>query len=244
MEKTTEDDLARYYIQGALDFHSLSGYGNFPEPPFNIGGVPSVDLLRSVGDQAAAEAEYRALRALLSERRTRRRRGRRVSLPLLTSCLAVAAGRNEEDGSWPYPSAGNLRAVKVFLVAVDVPEAEAIYLFDPIRAEFDLCDSASKAGEQAALGKRLLRTSALDPHTVQALFLMVADLAKAGLRYGERSYRYALLEAGHMAQNLSLALSVAGVPCCPVGGIDDQEVMDLLEIDESARIFLYGVAVP
>src|SRR5574341_578184 len=50
-------------------------------------------------------------------------------------------------------------------------------------------------------------------------------------KYGERGYRFVLLEAGHMAQNIYLTSTALGLGCVAIGGFIDDEINDLLGID-------------
>jgi SagB-type dehydrogenase family enzyme len=50
-------------------------------------------------------------------------------------------------------------------------------------------------------------------------------------KYGERGYRYILLEAGHVGQNLYLNSTNLGINICAVGGTFDDKIEKLLKID-------------
>jgi len=45
-------------------------------------------------------------------------------------------------------------------------------------------------------------------------------------KYRERTYRYVLLEAGHVGQNLCLAATGLGLGACTVGAFDDDDLTD------------------
>ena len=45
-------------------------------------------------------------------------------------------------------------------------------------------------------------------------------------KYRERAYRYVLLEAGHVGQNLCLAATGLGLGACTVGAFDDDDLTD------------------
>lgn len=49
-------------------------------------------------------------------------------------------------------------------------------------------------------------------------------------KYGDRGYRYILLEAGHVAQSMLLAGVERGVQGIPVGGVDEERVEELLGV--------------
>lgn len=55
----------------------------------------------------------------------------------------------------------------------------------------------------------------------RAVLVLTADLGAATAVHGARGYRYALLEAGHLAQNLLLLATAADLPACPVAGFAD-----------------------
>lgn len=63
-----------------------------------------------------------------------------------------------------------------------------------------------------------------------AVIFHTADLAKAIERYGDRSYRYLHLDAGHLGQRLNLAAIRLGLGVSGIGGFFDDRVNDVLGI--------------
>jgi SagB-type dehydrogenase family enzyme len=62
-------------------------------------------------------------------------------------------------------------------------------------------------------------------------------------KYGAKIYRLALLEAGHIAQNLLLtaaALGLAGLPLC---GFRDAEISAAAGLDFPQQAVVYAVAI-
>lgn len=228
-----------YYVQGALEFHSLSSYGEFPEPYRPI-PEPSPDL-EEERPSAGPGPGLAAVADMLKARRSVRHRRARLDLPTAERVLRTALAPDEATGHWPYPSAGDLRAVTVYCAAFDVVGAEQrISRFDPRTSRLH----PPAVAAHALHGEALLRTSTVDPATVQAVFLFVGHLGRAGGRYGERAYRYLLLEAGHMAQNLSLVLAAQNLAGCPIGGIHDDEARRVLGLTDPTAVCLYGLAIP
>lgn len=233
-----------YYVQGALEFHSLSSYGEFPEP-FR----PALETMPELEERQTALGAGPSLAAvadMLKARRSVRRRRARLDLATAERVLRTALAPDEATGHWPYPSAGNLRAVTVYCAAFDVLGTErGISRFEPQAGRLlPHTVSGNVPDEPGLCGETLLRTSAVDPATVQAVFLFVGLLGRAGARYGERAYRYLLLEAGHMAQNLSLVLATENLAGCPIGGIHDDEARRILRLTHSTAVCLYGMAIP
>jgi SagB-type dehydrogenase family enzyme len=74
-------------------------------------------------------------------------------------------------------------------------------------------------------------------------FVLSAIFQRTRWKYRERTYRYVLLEAGHIAQNLCLAATAMGLGACPVGAFFDDDLNALLELDGRDEAALYIVAV-
>jgi SagB-type dehydrogenase family enzyme len=62
------------------------------------------------------------------------------------------------------------------------------------------------------------------------------------MKYSDRGYRFALIEAGHAAQNLSLIAEALKLKCCSIGGFLDDELADILELSGD-ELALYGIAL-
>jgi SagB-type dehydrogenase family enzyme len=62
-------------------------------------------------------------------------------------------------------------------------------------------------------------------------------------KYGERGYRYILLEAGHIGQNIYLVSEALGLKCCALGGTRDENLEELVDIDGVTESVVYALAV-
>lgn len=65
-----------------------------------------------------------------------------------------------------------------------------------------------------------------------AVFLFSSIFFRSSWKYGERAYRYCLLDAGHVAENLMLAAAALEMASLPVGRFDDREVNRFLGVDD------------
>ena len=63
------------------------------------------------------------------------------------------------------------------------------------------------------------------------VFFLTSIFFRSSWKYRERAYRYHLLDTGHLAENLFLALKALGVPHIFHYDFDDQRVNDFLAID-------------
>ncbi|HLL81987.1 MAG TPA: TOMM precursor leader peptide-binding protein [Longimicrobium sp.] len=76
-----------------------------------------------------------------------------------------------------------------------------------------------------------------------AIVVLTATFERTQRKYGERGYRYVLLEAGHVAQNLLLGAAALGMEAAPLGGFLDREIDRLLGVDGLTRSCVYMVAL-
>jgi SagB-type dehydrogenase family enzyme len=76
-----------------------------------------------------------------------------------------------------------------------------------------------------------------------AVLLLLAVFGRTRFKYGLRGYRFALLEAGHVVQNVALAAVALDLAALPLGGFYDAQVDDLVGADGVEESVVYGVVV-
>ncbi|MET0553030.1 MAG: SagB/ThcOx family dehydrogenase [Vicinamibacteria bacterium] len=79
-----------------------------------------------------------------------------------------------------------------------------------------------------------------------AVFVLTAVFERTLFKYSDRGYRFVLLDAGHVAQNLCLLASACGLGAVCLGGFYDDEVNALVGadgVDESA-VYMVAVGTP
>jgi SagB-type dehydrogenase family enzyme len=62
------------------------------------------------------------------------------------------------------------------------------------------------------------------------LFVITAEYRRIIGKYGERGIRYALIEVGHVAQNLFLQAEALGLGAGIVGAFHDEKVLKAIDI--------------
>jgi hypothetical protein len=60
-------------------------------------------------------------------------------------------------------------------------------------------------------------------------------------KYGERAYRFSLMEAGHVAQNILLLLNALGFASYPIGGFADVAARREMRLEESGEWPVYFI---
>jgi SagB-type dehydrogenase family enzyme len=74
-------------------------------------------------------------------------------------------------------------------------------------------------------------------------FILSAIFQRTRWKYHERTYRYVLMEAGHLGQNLYLAATSLGLSACAIGAFFDDALNDMLGLDGQEEAALYLVTV-
>jgi SagB-type dehydrogenase family enzyme len=171
-----------------------------------------------------------------------------ISLAQLATLLYAAYGRTgqlleaPEDGVGPQlrtvPSGGALYPLEVYAFGWRVGSLQrGLYHFDPLRYMLELI----RAGDDREAV--LARSVYPEPVSTCAVFLAVAAVFwRTRFKYGLRGYRFALMEAGHVVQNVLLAATALGLGAVPLSGFYDRPMDELLGLDGVNESILYAVA--
>lgn len=177
--------------------------------------------------------------ALRTRRSVREHAGGPMALGTLSQLLALSAGLREGDRRRTAPSSGALYPIEVYPVVHDVDGLQpGIYHYaveshglHPLRLG-DMRGQVVRHGlMQEFLG------------TANVVLYVTMLLPRMRPKYRERSYRYGLVEAGHVGQNVYLAATAMGLGACAVGAFLDDRVDDLLGIDGRDELSVYLLSV-
>ncbi len=173
-------------------------------------------------------------------------REREIPLATLARLLHQTNGvTGELGGAVPLraaPSAGALYAGEVYVAAECVEGlAPGLYHFAVVeRALVRLREGPTFAAIGAALEEPgRLRGAAF-------AVLLTNVFGRYGARYANRGYRYALIDTGHIAENLRLAAAAEGFGEAGFARFDDERLDALLGVDGDAEAvcFVSAVGVP
>jgi SagB-type dehydrogenase family enzyme len=163
---------------------------------------------------------------------------RPLALQSLATLLEVGYGVTVA-GRRTVPSGGALYPLELYAVAVHVDGLDAaIFHFDPPRHVLELVRHSDVAAELETTGPLpgLLADAA-------AVIFVTAVFWRSRFKYGLRGYRFALLEAGHVMQNMLIAATELGVQALPLGGFYDTRAERLLGIDGVDESAVYAVGL-
>jgi nitroreductase len=130
----------------------------------------------------------------------------------------------------PTPSAGNINKVELTLLSYP---AGTVY---QIKA-----DAIEKIAEMPAGACENLIYNQIAGGGW--LILFSADVDYYVRKYGARSYRFVLLEAGHLCQALQQEFAEAGFASCPIGGFNDYICENDILVDLNLHLPLYILSV-
>jgi SagB-type dehydrogenase family enzyme len=170
----------------------------------------------------------------------------RLTLEQVGTLFHYAYGitRDNEDTVYPrpfrtVPSGGALYPLELFFHSTHVEDLEAgLYHYNPTCSalRFVRYGDDSRRLSEALVQRRL----ALD---VSLMVFVTAVFERSAFKYGDRGYRFTLLEAGHVAQNLNLVTTALGLGCVNIGGYADRQIDDLLGLDGVAHSTIYMVGI-
>ncbi|MDT7043056.1 SagB/ThcOx family dehydrogenase [Candidatus Nitronereus thalassa] len=75
------------------------------------------------------------------------------------------------------------------------------------------------------------------------MIFITAMFERTVFKYGDRGYRFALLEAGHVAQNMNLVATALKLGCVNIGGFYDRDIDAYLDLDGILHSTIYMMAI-
>ncbi|MEU6652819.1 thiopeptide-type bacteriocin biosynthesis protein [Streptomyces sp. NPDC046900] len=194
---------------------------------------------------------------LAARRSTLENIGGKVGVPALSALLGFAAGQRRIEvptvsgepmsvAVRPHPSAGATLPTRILVLPRRVPTVE------PALYEYLADRHALRTIAPAPTDDELARSSpyfdqaqgvAMDAASVPLWLFVVGGLSAITERYGMRAYRFLLLEAGHLAQNLLLTATALGQRSTVLGAFYDDALSQLLELDGVNSAPFYAIPV-
>jgi len=191
---------------------------------------------------------YDLVRAIVTRRSVRIFSHEPVKLNELSALLKLSSGvvsiQNEENHHIyhrPFPTAGGLNSCYVYLISINVKDLPfGSYYYDPPAHELikiRYYPTLEKSEFLNALVKILGNQEWIK--TAGLILIITGDYSKIKVKYGDRSYRYLLLEAGHIMQNFYLIAPMFNLGVCSIGGFYDDDIAKLICVDNVNELVLY-----
>ncbi len=139
----------------------------------------------------------------------------------------------------PVPSGGGCYPLELYLIVRDVESVPAGIQHYSVRQH--VLEELGPAPQPTAVASLFLGQPWLAKAPV--IVVMTAVASRLLYRYGDRGYRYLLVEAGHVGQNLALVATASGFGSLSLGGFFDDDMSRMLGLDPAFEIPLYGMAL-
>jgi SagB-type dehydrogenase family enzyme len=153
-----------------------------------------------------------------------------ISKDQLSYLLWASTGIQRVEQGYEFrtvPSAGALYPIETYLIINDAADIEQGVYHYSVKAH---CLEQLKQGDLrreitgAALGQQMCVMASV-------VFIWSAVFERCKRKYGQRAYRYIYLDAGHIAENLTLAAVSLNLGSCEIGALYDERVNAILGID-------------
>ena len=147
----------------------------------------------------------------------------------------VPANREFRQDLRSAPSAGALYPTEIYIAVRKVSGIEpGIYHYNVPNHELELMipgDPTEQIHKVCCAQDYVLQSS--------IVVLISSVLERTKLKYGERGYRYALFDIGHLGQNLYLSCTSLDLAIMTTCGFYDDEVNELLRLDGVDETAMY-----
>lgn len=158
-------------------------------------------------------------------------------LNTLLANLYTSDSNNEKLRS--YPSAGKLYSNQIYIYVKNLEGIdEGIYTYNSnyLEEKINSTESLRENWNNAFLNQPYSEDFSI-------AFVMVLDTEIITEKYGNRGYRYGLIEAGHIAQNILLTAATLGLKSVPVGAFLDYKLSNLLKLNINYELPVYSVFI-
>ncbi|MFT4928336.1 MAG: SagB-type dehydrogenase family enzyme [Phenylobacterium sp.] len=208
----------RYVLETARNYKTYSTANKIALAPPEAKSLDFANLLQNRQSHrhfSGESIEFQALSNLLSWSAS------------VTRIAELPGFPDENIGLRPYPSGGGLYPSEIYVVAINVNELEpGVYHYSSRNNELELVHNTLDTSE---LKNIFMADNFID--SIGCIIVITSMFERATTKYGDRGYRIALLEAGHLAQNLLLSAAAQQLDSLAWGGFYDNKVAELLNVN-------------
>lgn len=160
---------------------------------------------------------------------------------LLWACTGIQ--RVEQGDEFrTAPSAGALYPIETYVAVNKVADLpKGLYHYSIRRHALEELRAGDLGAElaQAALDQALCLEAAV-------VFIWTAVFERSKWKYDQRGYRYVYTDAGHICENLYLAVTGLGLGACAIGALFDDELNAMVGVDgvEESAIYMCATGKP
>ena len=152
--------------------------------------------------------------------------------------LGLALEKRPDSMRRNYPSGGALYPIETYLISTALEsESPGVFHYNPTDHSLErlwnlpedfLMKDIAKSPESLKLSSLIVFTSVWD---------------RSSAKYGDLAYQHALLEAGHMSENILLVATALGLNARPYAGFNDERIAELLDLDEDLEQTVHTITL-
>ncbi len=150
-----------------------------------------------------------------------------LSLQEVSDLLGHALRKRPGSINRNYPSGGALYPVETYFITVGITgtSMSGVFHYHPSLHALEHLWQLPGGFDIKTLARHPV------PLLFSSLVVFTAVWSRSSAKYGDLAYQHALLEAGHMSQNVLLVATATSVSARPYAGFDDERIVSLLDID-------------
>lgn len=152
--------------------------------------------------------------------------------------LGTALGKIESSNfvRRRYPSGGALYPIETYVVTTFFNEKkQVVFHYNPTLHALEKLWSLPESINLRSL-------VAVDPNiNFSSVIIFTSVWRRSSAKYGDFTYNLALMEAGHMAQNIQIVATAMNLPCRPIAGFMDENINAMLDIDVEEEQVVYTI---
>ena len=177
--------------------------------------------------------------ALLKRRSVRSFSDKSLSQKQVSQILWAAQGITNSRGFRTAPSAGALYPIEIYFTSGNVDGLDkGFYHYNPEKNSVKMVSGKDFKSDvfQAGLYQEPIEEAAIN-------ILIAAIYKRTTAKYGDRGHQYAMIEVGHVAQNIHLQCVALGLGSVPIGAFYEGDIQDKLPI-EGEVLYIIPIGYP
>lgn len=137
-----------------------------------------------------------------------------------------------------YPSGGRLFPIETYLMSSGIEQfGPSVFHYNPTLHILERLWQLPHGFDIKQLAKKP------DDLQFSSLIVFTSVWDRSGAKYGDLSYSHAMLEAGHMSENVLLVATALGLHTCPMAGFNDGLLIELLDLNEELEQPVHTITV-
>jgi len=243
-ESSSKEDLSigeKFHKETSITWLGVLGdmFRSKPEQPPQYKTYPDAKSIELPEPKYTGIVLEEALKKRRSSRNYSKKNLSLAQLSQLVFSAQGATGKSYNTLLRTAPSAGALYPFEVYIIANLVDGLpRGIYHYSVRKHSLEL---VKKGDFRKSITKAGLKQEMLGDAGV--VFVLTSIFDRLLHKYGERGYRYAYMESGHISQNIYLQATSLGLGSVGVGAFLDEEINKLIGIDgqKEAAIYIHAV---